>query len=60
MSNKKGQPFPLIVIAIVLGATIFKQFDFEHLKFEKPALAVIYIATFLISVYLIVKSFKQK
>jgi hypothetical protein len=28
---------------MVLGWTIFKQFDFENLKFEKPALAIIYI-----------------
>lgn len=60
MSNKKGQPFPLIIIAIILGWSIFKQFDFESLKFEKPALAVVYIVTFLIAVYLITKNVKEK
>lgn len=60
MSNKKGQPFPFVIIAIVLGWTIFKQFDFENLKFEKPALAVIYILTFLMSVYFLVKNVKEK
>ncbi len=60
MSTKKGQSFPLLIIAIFLGVTIFKQFDRENLKFEKPALAAIYIVTFIISVYLIVKNNKEK
>lgn len=60
MSNKKGHPFPFLIIAIVLGWTIFKQFDFENLKFEKPALAIIYIVTFLMSVYFLVKNVKEK
>jgi predicted ferric reductase len=60
MSNKKGQPFPLIIIAIVLGWTIFKQFDFENFKFEKPAMAVVYILTFLMTVYFIFKNNKEK
>jgi hypothetical protein len=60
MSNKKGQPFPFLIIAIILGWTIFKQFDFENLKFEKPALAIIYILTFLMSVYFLVKNVKEK
>jgi len=60
MSNKKVQTFPFAIIAIVLGWTIFKQFDFENLKFEKPALAIIYILTFIMSVYFLVKNLKEK
>ena len=60
MSNKKGQPFPFVIIAIVLGWTIFKQFDFENLKFEKPALAVVYILTFIMSVYFLDKTAKKE
>lgn len=60
MNTKKGLSFPLLIIAIVLGGTIFKQFDRENLKFEEPALAVVYIITFLISVYLLVKNGKEK
>jgi predicted ferric reductase len=56
MNNKKVLPFPLLIIAIVLGWTIVKQFDFENLKFEKPAMAVIYILTFLLTVYMIFKN----
>lgn len=60
MSNKKGQAFPFVIIAIVLGWTIYKQLDFENLKFEKPVLAVVYILTFLMSVYFLVKNSKEK
>jgi predicted ferric reductase len=60
MSNKKELSFPLIIIAIVIGVTIFKQFDFENLKFEKPAMAVVYILTFLMTVYLIFKKKTEK
>lgn len=59
MKNKKGLPFPLVIIAIVLGWTIVKQFDFENLKFEKPAMAVIYILTFVMTVYMIFKNNNQ-
>ena len=60
MSSKKGQVFPFAIIAVVLGWTIFKQFDFENLKFEKPALAIVYGLTFIMSVYFLVKNMKGK
>lgn len=60
MSNKKGLSFPLLIIAIVIGGTIFKQFDFKNLRFEEPAMAVIYILTFLMTVYFIFKNSKEK
>ena len=60
MSNKKGLSFPLLIIAIVLGWTIYKQFNFENFKFEKPAIAVVYIIAFAIVVYLLVKKDKKK
>ncbi|WP_449437203.1 hypothetical protein [Pedobacter steynii] len=60
MSNKKGQAFLFAIIAIILGWTLYKQFDFENLKFEKPALAILYTLTFLVSVYFLIKSFREK
>ena len=60
MSNKRGQPFPFGIIVIVLGWTIFKQFDFENLKFENPALTIVYALTFLMSVYFLVKNVQEK
>ncbi|WP_214226460.1 hypothetical protein [Pedobacter sp. B4-66] len=60
MGNKKGLTFVFAIVAIILGWTIFKQFDFETLKFEKPALAIVYVLTFIMSVYFLVRSFKEK
>lgn len=60
MEKKKAPMFTFSVIAIILGVTLYKQFDFENLKFEKPALAVIYIITFLFSIYVIIKNRKKK
>lgn len=59
MSKRKEYPFPLIIIAIVLGWTIFKQFDFESFKFKQPAMAVVYILTFFMTVYFIFKKDKD-
>lgn len=56
MSNKKGLPFPFIIVAIIVGCAIYKQFDFKTLKFENTALAIIYILTFLLSVFVLVRS----
>jgi membrane protein DedA with SNARE-associated domain len=60
VSSKKGQALPFAIIAVVLGWTLFKQFDFENLKFEKPALAIVYGLTFIMSVYFLVKNMKGK
>lgn len=60
MENKKAPNFFLVIIAIILGQALFEQFDFENLKFEKPALAIVYIIVFVISIYLLVKKPKNR
>lgn len=60
MSEKKGLPIIIIIIAIIIGSGIIKEFDFENLRFEKPALAAVYILTFLACVYFIIKNIRQK
>jgi len=59
MENKKAPNFFLVIIVIILGQALFEQFDFENLKFEKPALAIVYIIVFVISIYLLVKKTKK-
>lgn len=49
MSNKKGLSIPFVIITLVIGAGIVDQIDCENYTFEKPALAVVYILTFLMS-----------
>ncbi|RYU94779.1 hypothetical protein EWM59_15255 [Emticicia agri] len=60
MNNKKGLSFPLLIIAIIIGVAIYKDFDFKNLRFEKPALAIVYILTFLMTVFFLVKKPKGK
>lgn len=60
MENKKGSSFVFIIVAIILGVSLLKQFDFEKLEFEKPALAILYIIVFVASIYFIIKNARSK
>lgn len=60
MENKKVPLFTFSIVAIILGVTLFKQFDFENLKFEKPALAIVYIIVFIASIYFVIKGLRNK
>lgn len=60
MENKKGSSFVFIIVAIILGVSLFKQFDFKKLEFEKPALAILYIIVFIASIYFIIKNARKK
>ena len=56
MENKKALSFTLGVTAIILSVVLFKQFDFEKLKFEKPAIAIVYIIGFSTSILFLIKN----
>lgn len=60
MENRKATSFIFSIIAIILGVTLFKQFDFESLKFEKPALAIVYIIVLAFSIYILLKKPKNQ
>lgn len=60
MENKSATTFIFSIIAIILGVVLFKQFDFTNLTFEKPWLAVIYLATFVFAVYILIKNSKNQ
>jgi hypothetical protein len=60
MDTKKTLSPVFIIIAIILGAALLKQFDFQRFKFEKPALAVIYMIVFVFSVAMIIKRYRGK
>lgn len=59
MENKKPVSFIFGIIAIILGVTLFKQFDFKTLRFEKPELAILYIIVFAFSIYYLIKNPKK-
>ena len=58
LENKNNVPvFAFSIIAIILGVVLYRQFNFETLKFEKPALAILYLIVFVFSVFVLVKNF---
>jgi hypothetical protein len=59
MENKKPLSFTFTIIAIILGVTLFKQFDFKTLKFENTGLAIVYIIVFTFSIYFLIKNYKS-
>lgn len=58
--TKKGPSFIFIIIAIILGTTLYKQFDFKTGQFEHAAMAVIYGLTFLACVALLIKDYRAR
>jgi hypothetical protein len=60
MGSKKTPNFFAIIIVIIIGSALFKQFDFENLEFEKPVLALVYIVTLAFSIYFIIRDYKSK
>jgi len=60
MENKKSIAFPFIIVAIILEVTLYKQFDFEQLKFKHTGLAIVYLIAFAMSLYFIMKGFKNQ
>jgi len=55
MEKKKGLSIVLLIPAIILGVALYKQFDFENLRFEKPALVAVYFIGFALSIIFIVR-----
>ncbi|MBN2396509.1 MAG: hypothetical protein JXC36_08655 [Candidatus Atribacteria bacterium] len=59
MENKKGLSIVLLIPTIIIGVALFEEFDFENLKFEKPALAFVYFIGFALSIIFQFKAFKR-
>ena len=60
MDDKKGANFIFVVVAFILGMTLFKHFDFKTFSFKMPALDIIFLITFIVSIYLIIKNYKKR
>lgn len=44
-----------IVMILILGGALIREFDFENVTFENPALALVYLIAFVISVGFMIK-----
>lgn len=58
--NNKVPSFILGVVAVILGWTLVKHFDFENLRFKQPWLDILYITIFVFSIYALIKNYKSK
>ena len=60
MEKKKALTFTFSIVAIILGVTLFKKFDFQTLRFEKTGLAIVYLIGFLIAIYVLINNARSK
>lgn len=60
MESKKGLNLFFVFIAFILGWTLIKHFDFNNFKFEDPALDILYLIVFVISIYLLIKDYTKR
>ena len=60
MESKNLYLFSFAITTIIVGLLLFKRFDFENFRFEKPAIAIIYIIGFFISLYFLIMNSKER
>ncbi|PZR37316.1 MAG: hypothetical protein DI538_12595 [Azospira oryzae] len=60
MENKKSLNFIFLIVAIIVGVALWKQFDVGSLKFKQTGLAIVYLITFVFSIYLLVKDYRKR
>jgi uncharacterized membrane protein YccC len=60
MEKSKAPVFTLWIVAIIVGVALYKQFDFDSMRFKNTALAIVYMAVFVFSVYVLIKNRKKK
>ena len=61
MNNEKnGFPMILGILAIIIGVALYKEFDFETLRFKKVGLGIVYLITFVALIIVIIRSRRSK
>ena len=55
MKNKIGFNFFFALLAFTLGLALLREFDFETFTFRKTALGILYLVTFIVTIYLTFK-----
>lgn len=57
---KKKLSIPLLIILIVIGSGIYRNFNFETMAFEKFWLGILYVVAFLLTLFFLLKPDKKK
>lgn len=60
MESKKGVNLTFVIIAFILGLTLFNHFDFKTYRFKMPALDILFLIVFIIAIYLLIKDYKKQ
>ncbi|MEO0312621.1 MAG: hypothetical protein RIQ89_2278 [Bacteroidota bacterium] len=55
MNTKRGINFFALIILIVIGSKLYKHFDFKELKFEKPGIDTLYLITFVLLLFVVIR-----
>lgn len=59
MKNKIGFNIGFALLAFPIGLALFREFDFQTFTFKKTALGIIYLITFIVCIYLMLKKKQQ-
>lgn len=57
--KKKSLNLPMLIITVIIGGGLLDQFNADELRFEKPALAIVYMVGLAIAVYVLVSGFRK-
>lgn len=55
MKKLLNAPFPILVIVVILGGALLKEFDFTTLRFDHAPLALVYMLALGLAVYFILR-----
>jgi hypothetical protein len=55
MQKKASLNIIFLIIAIIVGAGLWREFDTATMKFKNTGLAIVYGLTFLVAVYILLK-----
>lgn len=55
MDKNKSLSFFWLIILFVVGKGLYNQFDSENLRFEKPALSILYGIVVVAALYFVIK-----
>ncbi|MGF7215975.1 small neutral amino acid transporter SnatA (MarC family) [Spirosoma lacussanchae] len=59
MESKKRVNFIFIIVAFMLGTTVLRHFDVKTLSFKMPALDILFLIAFIVTIYLIIKDYRK-
>ena len=60
MKNKIGFNLIFALIAFSIGLAMINNFDFDTFKFKKTALGFLYLITFIVAIFLMLKKRKKR